>query len=136
MTFRVLSALSVAALLVMLPAAAGHAQRAVASARIRFAKTEHDFGNLAFSSMGYGWLEFTNTGRAPLLVTGVKSTCACLTAEWPSNPVAPGGKAMITFKSTPQMPGPFQKTMTVSSNAAATPVLVLAVRARAAVAAH
>jgi len=108
----------------------------VASARIRFAKTEHDFGNLAFGSMGSGWLEFTNTGRVPLLITGVRSTCACLAAEWPSYPVAPGGKAMITFKYTPQMRGPFQKTMTVSSNAAAAPVLVLAVRGRAAAAAH
>lgn len=52
------------------------------------------------------------------------------------HPMAPGGKAMITFKYTPQMRGPFQKTMTVSSNAAAAPVLVLAVRGRAAAAAH
>jgi hypothetical protein len=60
--------------------------------------------------------EFTNTGDAPLVITNVLSTCACLVPTKTSDSIMPGkiGKIDVKYNMTP---GPIRKTITVESNA-------------------
>ncbi len=39
--------------------------------------------------------EFTNSGKAPLLITAIKVQCACTTFEYPKDPIPPGEKGII-----------------------------------------
>ncbi len=59
---------------------------------------------------------FTNTGDAPLSVTGIQSTASCTILYKPSNPIAPGKSDRIEIKYN-MNPGPIRKTITVETNA-------------------
>ncbi len=62
---------------------------------------------------------FTNTGSSPLIIQGVRASCGCTTPAWSKEPVLPGGAGFITARYNPaNRPGPFRKSLTVTSNAA------------------
>lgn len=89
-----------------------------ALAQMQFAKTAHDFGQVpeAGGEITYGF-EFTNIGKAPVIITDVKSSCGCTTPEWTKQPVPPGKKGTIKAVFDPKdRPGIFDKELTVSTN--------------------
>ncbi|MEG1617739.1 MAG: DUF1573 domain-containing protein [Bacteroidales bacterium] len=86
---------------------------------ITFDTTSHDFGNFD-ESIGKVTTEFkfTNSGKAPLLITRTAASCGCTTPEYPKEPIAPGksGTIKVTYNAKGR-PGVFQKTIYVMSNA-------------------
>ena len=61
---------------------------------------------------------FTNTGKAPLVITGTRGSCGCTSTEYsPKEPIQPGEKGYIraVFNSSGK-PNQNTKTVTVSSN--------------------
>jgi hypothetical protein len=87
-------------------------------AKIVFTKLEHDFGTFKEEDglQTYAF-DFVNQGNAPLILNNVHASCGCTTPEWTQKPVAPGGKGYIKVSYNPQgRPGPFHKTITVSTN--------------------
>jgi hypothetical protein len=38
---------------------------------------------------------FTNTGKEPLIISNAQSSCGCLVASWPKDPIMPGGSGEI-----------------------------------------
>ena len=60
--------------------------------------------------------EFKNTGKTPILVSNVATSCGCTTAEKPNEPVAPGKTGKISVKYDTKRVGPFTKTITVTTN--------------------
>lgn len=87
-------------------------------AQIAFDQTEHDFGKIKEGTLATYSFTFTNTGKAPLILSNVQPSCGCTTPEWPKEPILPGTKATIkaSFNSYGR-PGTFQKYITVKSNA-------------------
>ncbi|MDG1871594.1 DUF1573 domain-containing protein [Flavobacterium frigidarium] len=59
---------------------------------------------------------FTNTGNAPLLISGVQSTSSCTILSQQNDTVLPGKSGKIEVKYN-MVPGPIRKTITVESNA-------------------
>lgn len=59
-----------------------------------------------------------NTGNAPLIITGVRSSDPCFCSEWPKEPIAAGTAVQLKV-SCPRMygPGPRKQTFFISSNA-------------------
>lgn len=90
---------------------------AQAQAEITFKNDTVDYGTIAKGSDGVRVFEFTNTGNAPLIVTGVKSSCGCTVPKKPEGPIAPGATSTIEVKYDTQRVGPIRKTITVTSNA-------------------
>ncbi|MES2778707.1 MAG: DUF1573 domain-containing protein [Bacteroidota bacterium] len=88
-----------------------------AQAVITFDKPEHDFGKLKEGTLASHEFTFTNTGKAPLILSNVQPSCGCTTPEWSKEPIMPGGKGKIkaVFNSYGR-PGTFQKYITVKSN--------------------
>jgi hypothetical protein len=88
------------------------------TAEISFAATEHDFGKIKEGTLANYEFIFTNTGKAPLVLSSVQPSCGCTTPEWSKEPVMPGAKGSIkaSFNSIGR-PGTFQKYITVKSNA-------------------
>lgn len=91
-----------------------------------FSKIEHDFGKIRQEDgVAKAVFEFVNTGSAPLIITDVKTSCGCTTPSYSRQPIPPGGKGYIEAAYDPvNSPGPFSKTITVSSNAQNSPIVL------------
>ena len=91
------------------------------NAKIEFNKNTHDFGELAFASDGSCEFIFKNTGKSPLVLNNVKSTCGCTIPEWPREPVGENESASIRVRYDTHRVGSFTKSITVYSNASNSP---------------
>ncbi len=89
------------------------------TAKITFAEESYDFGKIN-EEKGPVTHEFTftNTGGQPLIIQNVKASCGCTSPDWTKEPVLPGKKGFVKATYNPQgRPGPFNKSITVTSNA-------------------
>lgn len=88
-------------------------------AKIVFEETTHNFGSFKESDGTQSTtFKFTNNGEAPLVLSNVRASCGCTTPEWTREPVAPGATGSIKVTYNPKnRPGSFNKSVTVSSNA-------------------
>lgn len=70
-------------------------------ARIRFAETEFDFGEIKQGEVVVHRFQFTNTGQLPLTILKAYAGCGCTVPEWPETPIAPGetNEIMVKFNS-------------------------------------
>lgn len=68
---------------------------------------------------------FKNTGKTPLIVTNVATSCGCTTAQKPEEPIMPGKKGVISVKYDTKRVGEFTKEIKVTTNASETPVVLL-----------
>jgi hypothetical protein len=91
---------------------------------ISFTKTVHDYGTIFVGGDGNSEFEFTNTGKEPLILKNVKSSCGCTVPAWPREPIMPGKKASIKVKYDTGRMGPINKSITVESNAKTTPIVL------------
>ncbi len=85
---------------------------------IKFDEEEYDFGKVKINTKVSHVFYFTNTGKKPLKLLKVTSSCGCTTPQWDSIPVAPGKRGSITvlFECFP-LEKVFSKTITIESNA-------------------
>lgn len=90
-----------------------------AQARISFAETFHDFGDIRQGQQVEYTFKFTNTGTQVLRLSRVHTTCGCTAIDWPMQPLAPGASGQIKarFDSTGKH-GIQNKVIAVVSNAA------------------
>ncbi len=91
-------------------------------------KEVHDFGKIAYGSEGVCYFTVTNNGNAPLIIAECKKSCGCTTPECSSEPIPPGGSRRIAIKYDTKRPGAFEKSVTITSNAANTPTRVIRIK--------
>lgn len=86
---------------------------------ISFDKETHDFGNIKEEDGKVRYdFQFTNTGGKPLIINQVRASCGCTAPDWTKEPVLPGKKGFVSATYDPlNRPGPFNKSLTVVSNA-------------------
>ncbi|PKB15675.1 DUF1573 domain-containing protein [Flavobacterium sp. 5] len=76
-----------------------------------------DYGKVNKSSdNGVRNFTFTNSGDAPLSITGIQSTASFTILYKPNQPIAPGKSDKIEIKYN-MNPGPIRKTITLETNA-------------------
>ena len=70
-------------------------------AKISLDETEYDFGRIREGKIVEHSFTFTNTGKAPLIISNARSTCGCTVPKWPKDPIAPGeqGEIRVRFDS-------------------------------------
>ena len=95
------------------------AQTSVTSTQdsIVFDKTVHDYGTIIQGGNGNCEFDFTNKGKTPLMLNNVRSSCGCTVPEWPRKPIEPGKTGIIKVKYNTSKFGGFTKSITVTSNA-------------------
>jgi hypothetical protein len=98
------------------------AQSTPAGDFIKFEAVSHDFGTIAQNGNGSFDFIFSNTGKEPLLLKNVSTSCGCTVPEWPKEPIAPGAKGTVKVKYNTATIGPFTKTITVYSNGSTNPI--------------
>ncbi len=86
---------------------------------LNFLVTDHNFGTIQPGTVVEFTFKFTNTGKTPLLIAHVRTTCGCTATEWTRTPVAPGERGFVTARfNTSGTSGQRHKVITVISNAA------------------
>ncbi len=83
----------------------------------KFDETKHDFGDISQGDVVEHQFKFTNTGKEPLIISRIVTTCGCTAPTWPKEPIKPGesGKIKIVFNSTGKI-GRQNKVVTILSN--------------------
>ncbi len=90
---------------------------------ITFKNVMHDYGTIYVGSDGSYEFEFTNTGNEPLILSKPRSSCGCTVPTWPKEPILPGETNKIKVTYNTHKPGPFNKSVTIYSNANKTVIL-------------
>ena len=88
-----------------------------AQGMIKFKATSHDFKKITEGTQATYSLEFTNTGKGPLIISSAQGSCGCTVPEYPNEPVAPGeeGVIKVSFNSAGK-PNQQSKTVTLTTN--------------------
>lgn len=82
-----------------------------------FEEEEFDFGNIAKGTHVEHVFKFTNSGKAPLVITNATSSCGCTVPSYPQNEsIAPGETGEMTVKFDGSGQGQVTKTVTVTAN--------------------
>lgn len=90
-----------------------------------FTEEIHDFGTIPEGPKAEYEFSFVNNGSEPIVIQQVHASCGCTTPSYSKEPVKPGKKGAIkAVYNTQGRPAPFNKTITVVSNAG-TKVLVI-----------
>ena len=82
-----------------------------------------DYGTVKFDGNGVREFKVKNTGKSPLTISNVQGQCGCTSTTidgkpgWPQEPILPGKTATIRVKYDTKRPGPFEKNVTITSNA-------------------
>ena len=67
---------------------------------------------------------FKNTGKEPLILSEVRSSCGCTVPAWPREPILGGKSDTIKVRYATNRLGIINKTITVNSNAKNGPVIL------------
>ncbi|WP_108867937.1 DUF1573 domain-containing protein [Aquimarina aquimarini] len=97
-------------------------------AQIEFKTEVIDYGEIAKGSDGIRKFEFTNTGKAPLVISKVYSSCGCTIPKKPEGPIAPGDLGVIEVKYDTKRVGHIRKTVSVKSNDPDRPTIALKIK--------
>lgn len=84
---------------------------------ISFSEIEYDFGTIYSGGNAVHYFIFSNTGKVPLIILNVRTSCGCMVPAWPKIPVRSGMKDSLRVEYNTKVKGTFNKTITVQSNA-------------------
>lgn len=115
---------SVLTILTLFATASFAQQKAVAPAQkvsgpsMKFENIEVDYGTIEQGSDPLRVFKFTNVGDEPLIISKAKGSCGCTVPQYPQDPILPGETAQIEVRYDTNRIGPFQKTVTLTTNEA------------------
>jgi len=76
-----------------------------------------DYGTIEQKANGERIFSFTNTGKTPIIISKVKTSCGCTVPSYSKTPILPGETSDIKVTYATSRIGVFNKTITVISNA-------------------
>ncbi len=94
---------------------------------LTFEEPSHEFGKIkeVDGPAEFDFI-FKNTGTDPIKIVNVRASCGCTTPAWTREEVAPGKSGFIKASYNPRnRPGPFHKTLTVTTSAAQNNTIIL-----------
>ena len=92
-----------------------------------FEKETIDYGSIDKGSDGKRVFKFTNTGKSPLKIVKVKSSCGCTIPSYPKEDIMPGESNVIEVKYNTNRVGRFSKSVSIYTNAN-TPRIVIRIK--------
>jgi len=79
-------------------------------------ETSFDFGQIPQGKPVFHFFEVTNSGKDPMVISNVQTSCGCTTPEWSKEPVDPGATAKIKVGYNAAAEGHFEKYITIYYN--------------------
>jgi uncharacterized low-complexity protein len=104
--------------------AAAPAKPASKPSLVTWASDVHDFGDIAKGKPASFDFTFKNTTKQTILITNVKASCGCTATNYTKTPIKPGETASVTATYNAASPGPFSKSVTVTTNDTETPKIL------------
>ena len=92
------------------------AQYSYAQAVIKWDATEHNFDKVKQGVPVTHEFKFINTGKEPLIITNVGTSCGCTVPKYSKDPIPPNGDGFIQATFNAANVGSFNKTLTVTAN--------------------
>ena len=83
---------------------------------VKLKEMNFDFGKIPQGRAVHHQFEITNTGKEPLKIENVQTSCGCTTPEWTRDPVTPGSTTTIKVGYNAAAEGPFSKSISVIYN--------------------
>lgn len=93
--------------------------------KAKYDKTVSDFGEIEQGIPKQAEFKLTNEGKEPLLIQTAKAGCGCTNLKYSQEPVLPGKSTIISATYNAAVMGAFTKSITVTTNADANPVMLL-----------
>ncbi|MDJ0646931.1 MAG: DUF1573 domain-containing protein [Flavobacteriaceae bacterium] len=87
------------------------------AAIFEFEKETIDYGTIEKGADGKRVFKFKNVGKSPLIISNVKTSCGCTVPTVPKEPILPGQTAEMVVKYDTNRVMPFNKAITIYSNA-------------------
>jgi hypothetical protein len=94
------------------------------NALLQFEENLHDFREIPNGIDVNAIFKFSNTGKNPLLIYDVKTSCGCTVPEWTKEAIAPNEERTIKVNYDAKHFGKFSKTITVFYNGKNSPKLL------------
>jgi len=96
---------------------AGNAQPVLPVQEEIFLKeTSFDFGKIPQGKPVFHFFEVTNTGKNPMIISDIQTSCGCTTPEWNKTPIASGETTKIKVGYNAAAEGNFEKYITITYN--------------------
>lgn len=84
---------------------------------IKFDKEVYDFGECTEGDKVIKSIEFTNTGKLPLVINQAYGSCGCTVPKYNKEPIAPGKKGSIEIQfDSSHKPGANTKSVMIEAN--------------------
>lgn len=87
-------------------------------------KMINDFGDIAFNIPKEAQFTLTNKGKEPLIISSARASCGCTNLKYSQEPILPGKTSIVSATYNAAAQGVFTKTVTVTTNADANPVVL------------
>ncbi len=97
--------------------------------KMDFEATTVDYGTIEHNSDPYRVFKFKNNGGEPLIISHAKGSCGCTVPEYSKDPVMPGQSGEIKVRYATNRIGVFQKTVTLTTNAQPS-IIVLTIKGK------
>ena len=88
-------------------------------------KTVNDFGEIEQGIPKEAQFTLTNEGKEPLLIQTAKAGCGCTNLKYSQEPILPGKSTVVAATYNAAAMGQFTKSVTVTTNADANPVVLM-----------
>ncbi len=100
-------------------------QSAISEENLGLKESEYNFGKIPQGKPVTHIFEFTNTGKAPLMLDNVQASCGCTTPQWNKDTLAPGATSKITIGYNAANEGSFTKPVTITYNGNLTKQIII-----------
>lgn len=114
--FTLFSAIAIGVVLNAQTTVAQDVQPKVTQDALSVKETEFDFGTIPQGKPVYHFFEVTNTGKDPMVISNVQTSCGCTTPEWSKEPIMAGGTTKIRVGYNAAAEGHFEKYITIMYN--------------------
>lgn len=91
----------------------------------KYNKTTSDFGEIEQGIPKEAEFKLTNEGKEPLIIQTARAGCGCTNLKYSQEPILPGKSTIIAATYNAAAMGQFSKSITVTTNAAPNPVMLI-----------
>ena len=95
------------------------------NAKAKWDKTVNDFGEIEQGIPKEAQFTLSNEGKEPLLIQTAKAGCGCTNLKYSQEPILPGKSTVVAATYNAAAMGQFTKSVTVTTNADANPVVLM-----------
>jgi hypothetical protein len=79
-------------------------------------ETVFDFGKIPQGKPVYHYFEVMNSGKTPMVISNIQTSCGCTTPEWSKEPIPPGETTKVKVGYNAAAEGQFEKIITLTYN--------------------